>query len=1136
MDGAPQCMRRCRSHVHGATIGAAIIRGSEEEAVAYIKWLCSNCAQVTDQCGRTALHVAASKGRRRVAEWLIKHRDAILNLRDQESGYTALHRSIFYGQIHVAVSLIKVMQTSNSVCVLEFSTGFCFNTMQHAMKSRLPIVEFSRNDPCEAYVWGTNANFNLGLGNQQSRSTPELMDFFRRSAINIKQASNIYQKIDAGKVFSCGHGQGGRLGQDSEKPSLLPQPMKLAATEFCIQASISTDHTVLLMENGTYHQLGHNATLKMLCSPRALPHHALPANKVLGVCAGRFHTVIWSQNGVRTCGLNAGQLGHPKGEATYPVPKQVQALQHQDCHITHVASSDAATVVVMKKGTIMVLHEHRCRTIASRMLHVKQVVVSGGHLASDVEQSSEELRVCLMIWQQSTQQLTKWLKRLLIVTDVAMTNQQLLFTTVDGEAFEGFIQPHKKSDCSVKGSHDDEWEFIRVRFLPNVHRAVGVSCDPRGRNFAVVQAHPKTALLEVPQVETSNMREQMATLLKEVCEEDAIHDVIFSVGSRRFATHTCIVGAQSEVLAQLIAESCVASNAEDAPVVKIENVKPEIFEQFLQFIYTNQCNLLVPGPFIQEKPKLGGKKKKKKEEEMEMEDELILNPETTSAFQVYHQEAGRKGKTNKWKGENKPNNNVNDPLRDVAASARKLGLLSLSKALDTVQYRLAGRNSTMNMALPIDVLEVLLGFLYTDEAPQVSEDPELARTMLVVADQMFIDRLKETCECALASTLTLRNAAELLQLAATYNAEQLKVCCMQYISINLSAFLEARSLEEVEWPVLEDLAKYYRELTPAMWSRTLTPYSESPSNEELESVAASFPVDLDQDCDPDELRELLESKKVKAKKQKKVRRSSGEQWRVRKESVSSNASDGSEDPEPAVPQVPLRESREEITLSRVAAVPAPPVELPVSATAAEERRKKWNSMFPDLNAILAADTAEVKMQKLSDKKAVAKLSQRERKRLVMEQPQNSPTSPQTVTRGVQQLQISSPSLPDVMKTEKVRGNPWNISAAIAIPGTKPSVSSPQSPPESAWKFPASPVSPVSHPAGNLDAIVADELQQRKNLQRVRTKPLVLTQMEDKAIAELLTFYNAHNSSDERITVLRVESGAVATPTWVSSHR
>jgi ankyrin repeat protein len=108
MEVASECMRRCRSQQHGAAICAAILRGSEEEAVAYMRWLCANCAQVTDNWGRTALHVAASKGRRRVVEWLVKHRDAVLNARDQESGYTPLHRSLFYGQIDVAISLLKV--------------------------------------------------------------------------------------------------------------------------------------------------------------------------------------------------------------------------------------------------------------------------------------------------------------------------------------------------------------------------------------------------------------------------------------------------------------------------------------------------------------------------------------------------------------------------------------------------------------------------------------------------------------------------------------------------------------------------------------------------------------------------------------------------------------------------------------------------------------------------------------------------------------------------------------------------------------------------------------------------------------------------------------------------------------------
>lgn len=96
------------------------------------------------------------------------------------------------------------------------------------------------------------------------------------------------------------------------------------------------------------------------------------------------------------------------------------------------------------------------------------------------------------------------------------------------------------------------------------------------------------------------------------------------------------------------------------------------------------------------------------------------------------------------------------------------------------------------MALSTEILDNLMDFIYYDEAPKVFADTELAKSLLVVADQMLIRRLKEACECALAAAVTLKNAAELMQFAATYNAPQLKVCCMQFISFNLPAFIESK--------------------------------------------------------------------------------------------------------------------------------------------------------------------------------------------------------------------------------------------------------------------------------------------------------------------------------------------------------
>lgn len=62
--------------------------------------------------------MSASRGRTRLMEWIVRHSsEAFINARDRESGYTPLHRSIFYGQIHAAVALLKI---GKMLCHLKF--------------------------------------------------------------------------------------------------------------------------------------------------------------------------------------------------------------------------------------------------------------------------------------------------------------------------------------------------------------------------------------------------------------------------------------------------------------------------------------------------------------------------------------------------------------------------------------------------------------------------------------------------------------------------------------------------------------------------------------------------------------------------------------------------------------------------------------------------------------------------------------------------------------------------------------------------------------------------------------------------------------------------------------------------------
>lgn len=105
------CSPRCRKAKHDDLNFSAVINVGQEDAAkvqAILPRLCPNFARVADQCGRNALHLAASSGKCDILEWLVREQAADLNSKDEESGWTSLHRSVFYGYLDCAVKLIQV--------------------------------------------------------------------------------------------------------------------------------------------------------------------------------------------------------------------------------------------------------------------------------------------------------------------------------------------------------------------------------------------------------------------------------------------------------------------------------------------------------------------------------------------------------------------------------------------------------------------------------------------------------------------------------------------------------------------------------------------------------------------------------------------------------------------------------------------------------------------------------------------------------------------------------------------------------------------------------------------------------------------------------------------------------------------
>uniref|UniRef100_A0A8C7X2G3 Inhibitor of Bruton agammaglobulinemia tyrosine kinase n=1 Tax=Oryzias sinensis TaxID=183150 RepID=A0A8C7X2G3_9TELE len=1093
------CTPKCRSQQHADQVIAALTGGSERQLKAFLTSYCHNATTLRDAFGRTALHLAASLGKKAVLEWLLESKGADLMVKDKESGWTALHRSAFYGQIHCLTPLIK----HGGLLSTQDKEGF--SVLDLTMKDRPAHVVFKNTDPTEVYTWGNNTNFSLGHGNQESRQHPELVDVFARSGVYIKQV--VLCKFHSvflsqkGQVFTCGHGQGGRLGHGDEQTYLVPRMVEGLMSHHCSQVAAAKDHTVVLTEEGyvytfglnTFHQLGLTPPPASAHVPKQVFAKMLKGRMVTGVAAGRFHTVLWTREAVYTMGLNGGQLGYlldPNGEKCVTTPRQVSALHHKEVGIAMAAASDGATVVVTQRGDVYLLADYQCKKMAAKLINIKKVLVSGGSLDHRVapqvlkEGGAEKVSILALneagrvfCWRSSGSSVRqcRWAyPRQVFMSDIALSKTGMMFVTPDGEGFSGMWAGEHKKYGEKKGEkhptqvtvdvcgHSDSgspYERIRLEKLPFVHRAVGITMDSKGRNFGVLQADPKTSLFEVPSVSPSTFSQHFQSLLEEADETDNIHDVTLQAGNRTFSAHKYILSMRSDFFRKLFMtdhggneeeldkEVRRSEDAVGCDLLILEKIPADMLEYALRFMYTDSCELLVHGA----RPRASGVP-------------TAQNQVDRSALEVYRslspstKEDNNKAKNKGLKVGKKGGAN---PVKSLQAVAKKLGLGSLSARLDGVRYEngrisvvqkkssskpkfyqkkgsylcdvtlksedgkefpchksvlcarleyfssMLGSSwieatscSALEMPTTSEILQVILEYIYTDESPTIKEcqNVEFVCNVLVVADQLLITRLKEMCEVVITENLTLKNAAELLEFATMYNAEQLKLSCLQFIALNMAAVVS---------PLLVKSAK-------------------ANSTESLQELLTS---DSDGSC----------------------------------------MGAGS----PRDMQSPVFDIRTEVILTF------------------------------DLFSVLPPTTVLGYYFKISSKYVTS---------CIVKSTRNIPAS---AVRPPLHLSVccwfSCSVLPALPRSS-------HATRRVCFTSFRP------------WVLGAASSPPLSSPV-TFASIVEEEKQQEAALIRSREKPLALIQIEERAIQDLLLHYQAHDNPDELIVVERSSAGPMAAPTW-----
>ncbi|KAB0803203.1 hypothetical protein PPYR_00173 [Photinus pyralis] len=1142
------CTDLCKSIQHADLICGALTKRQPLDChiCAYLQLLCCRCESVKDRLGRTALHIAASCGRSNVIKWLLKVKHANINAKDYESGYTPLHRSIFYGKIDVAVHLIKL---GANFGITDFNG---LTSLEHAMKDSWRTSGLREIKHGEVYVWGSNTNYTFG--SQETRVNPELLYAFHKEYPNITVGHICLEKFHCliltsdGKVYGCGHGQGGRLGLGSEGTVITPKQIKLAASGhanpvLCKKVSISIDHSIFLSQSGHVWTTGLNSYRVLGIQPPPtkslipVPLPLLP-DTIEDVGAAKYHSIAWGSTAVYTWGLNAGQLGHEKTSDKYIIaPKLVSCTFGVDIKIKMVAVSNGATAVLTSKGDIYVLHEYHCRKILKNQLNLISISVIGGKLNEKLDNSlteaNHELKIValsnvgnLYLWQSSSPQFARCIysiNRSLSIRQVTFNLNEILFVTNDGEAFKGIVKPRKikmiENNLQIQKSdfHEfiDSGQLIKLSKIHHVHRALSISSDFKGRNYAVLQANPNTFVKRPPVVSPSVMKQDMFMFLHETAEDDAINDVIFRVSKRYFPAHRYIIASGGGKLLDVV-------NASQDLVVELVNIKPEIFQQLLMFIYTGTCDLLNSCKW-----EINSCECDQRERDTgnvcSGKDPVRLLQEAAKRFglkglqnmlnNVYYEDGCVYVKNTNVQVELRKFNRMSYPgLHDVVLKTKdgiemQANICILSARLEyfnnlfSVRWNQDSRTKHITLPFPSAILLQLIEFLYTDELPLLrKEDVDHICQLLILADQLFVIRLKEICEHTLTSFVTLKNVAQMISFATIYNANQLKNYCMEFVCVNLSCILESKCLETLDDEELCDITNFYSTFHPIMECRVITPYSYAPSDEVLLEANKICEISFNEESISDKHASKTQKKRTR------IRKTSTKEIAVNKE----------------YDHFPTFSSPEKIELENI--------EEKQTIETYEIRRVKSRLKALEMaKEIVNCDNSMQEYTKLPLRHRTISITPMDFPELTKDY---IPTSPTPKSSKVEKVEIKQ----KITKlSQKQRKRLSSESSVHSLDTSSANINLSESP-RNPWKIPSPPLSSspieVSYATTAMHSIIDEERKQKQNFVKMKSKLLVHTQIEDKAIEELDKFYNAGNISDEIITIKRVQTGLIASPVWV----
>ncbi|KAK7207191.1 hypothetical protein BZA70DRAFT_6240 [Myxozyma melibiosi] len=335
-----------------------------------------------DEYGRTVLHLASSQNKIEFVRALLDINGIDVMAIDGESGWTALHRALYAGNVAIAQLLMEFQK--DCIRVKDREGNSPFDVLNSTIEGTNPLPLNIVTGGSELFTFGSNANHTLGFNDSDDRANPErvlldrtqnvpelpAMERFANIRIRDVQMSKLHTAVlttdPVNNLMICGFGNNGRLGFSGGNTQFTFKTLETFGQVQVTAVAVSQDHTLAVTADGAvyswgsnkYGQLGYTLDVKkpqdepVQSSPRKIVA-GIKRDHMIGVAASRIHSVTFSDSELFMWGKNAGQLGFPAGDGQ-PIEMTPRKVSSLPAPVKMASATENATICLLENNDVIV--------------------------------------------------------------------------------------------------------------------------------------------------------------------------------------------------------------------------------------------------------------------------------------------------------------------------------------------------------------------------------------------------------------------------------------------------------------------------------------------------------------------------------------------------------------------------------------------------------------------------------------------------------------------------------------------------------------------------------------------------------------------------------------------------------------